>query len=215
MSSAGPRLRWPALGLVLMPAILLAACALPTPAERYQRWLGDGHHAAVEEYRRYLHAHGAGESAPMMQLLRSGRRWRLCGAPEFALPPKPAWPDTVRSLRLIAELRRAGLLDGAEITSGYRDEALNRCEGGSSRSRHMSGGAYDFDLATDAPTRELCAFWRRRGPASGFGLGFYDARHLHIDTTGFRTWGHDYSYRTSQCVPGTRLKHEANRPAAL
>ena len=204
MSSAGPRWHGPARGLALMPAILLAACALPTPAQRYQRWLGDGHHAAVQEYRRYLHAHGAGEAAPMMQLLRSGRRWRICGAPEFALPPKPAWPDTVRSLRLIGELRRAGLLAGAEITSGYRDPALNRCEGGSSRSRHMSGGAYDFDLAVEAPIRELCGFWRSRGGATGFGLGFYDRRHLHVDTAGFRTWGADYSRKTSLCRPSAQ-----------
>ncbi|MGO1001392.1 D-Ala-D-Ala carboxypeptidase family metallohydrolase [Lysobacter sp. CA196] len=202
MSFAAPRSRWPAPLIVpslAILAMLLAACAPPSPAERYQHWLGDGHQAAVEEYRGYLHAHGAAGFVPMRQLLRSGRRWRVCGAPEFALPPKPAWPDTVRTLRLIGELRRAGLLAGAEINSGYRDEALNRCEGGSSRSRHMSGGAYDFDLAVDAPTRELCAFWRRRGGATGFGLGFYDRRHLHIDAGGFRTWGEDFSRKTSLC----------------
>lgn len=142
----------------------------------------------------------------MNQLLRSGRRWRICGAPEFALPPKPAWPDTLRTLRLIGELRRAGLLDRAEITSGYRDPALNGCEGGSSRSRHVSGGAYDFDLAGDAPARELCGFWRRRGEATGFGLGFYDRRHLHIDSAGFRTWGGDYSRRTSLCLGSAQAR---------
>ncbi|MEH6417621.1 D-Ala-D-Ala carboxypeptidase family metallohydrolase [Pseudomonas sp. CGJS7] len=142
----------------------------------------------------------------MQQLLRSGRRWRWCRAAEFTLPPQSAWADTARTLRLIGELRSAGLIGGAEITSGYREPGLNRCEGGSTRSRHLHGGAYDFDLAADADIAALCGFWRRRGPASGFGLGFYDRRRLHIDTAGFRTWGSDYRRPTSLCAAaaGTR-----------
>ncbi|WP_160309496.1 D-Ala-D-Ala carboxypeptidase family metallohydrolase [Lysobacter capsici] len=200
--------------LLLLVAIAIAGCRAPSPVERYECWLADGQREKVAEYRGYLRAQGLADLPPMQQILRSGRRWRQCGAAEFALPPKPMWPETARTLRLIADLRAAGLLEGVEITSGYRNAALNRCEGGSSRSRHMSGGAYDFDLARDADTQALCDFWRRRGPASGFGLGFYDARHLHIDTAGFRTWGEDYTYRTSQCVPGARLKHDANQPDA-
>ena len=97
-------------------------------------------------------------------------------------------------------MRSAGLLDGAQIGSGYRDPELNRCEGGSSLSKHIRGGAYDFDLAADVDAESLCAYWRRHGPAAGFGLGFYDRRRLHIDTAGFRTWGGDYRRRTSLCA---------------
>lgn len=186
--------------LALLVAAAIGACAPLSPSERYERWLADGRRDAVEEYRRYLHAEGVADLVPMTQLLRSGRRWRWCGASEFALPPKPAWPDTARSLRLIGQLHSAGLLDGAQIGSGYRDPELNRCEGGSSLSKHMRGGAYDFDLAADVDAESLCAYWRRHGPAAGFGLGFYDRRHLHIDTAGFRTWGGDYRRRTSLCA---------------
>lgn len=199
MSSAAIRPNRFAQGAFAASALLIAACQPPSPTQRYERWLAAGHRAEVAEYQAYLHDQGIGAPAPMMPWLRSGRRWRSCGAAEFALPPKPVWPHTARTMRLIGELRAAGPLDGAQITSGYRDAALNRCEGGSSRSRHMSGGAYDFDLASDVDIASLCAFWRRRGPASGFGLGFYDRRHLHIDTAGFRTWGSDYTRRTSLC----------------
>ncbi|MGO1068578.1 D-Ala-D-Ala carboxypeptidase family metallohydrolase [Lysobacter sp. CA199] len=186
-------------------AILIAGCRAPSPAERYETWLAGGQREKADEYRGYLRAQGVADLVPMSELLRSGRRWRLCGAAEFALPPKPAWPDTARTLRLIGELRRADLLEGAEITSAYREPALNRCEGGSSRSRHMSGGAYDFDLAADIDAQSLCAFWRKRGPATGFGLGFYDARRLHVDSAGFRTWGYDYKRPSSLCVQREKL----------
>lgn len=105
--------------------------------------------------------------------------------------------------RLLAELRAAGLIDGARIVSGYRTPGFNRCEGGSRHSRHLSGGAYDLELAADANYARLCAFWRRRGPATGFGLGVYDRRRLHVDTAGLRTWGGDYTRKTSPCLgPG-------------
>lgn len=201
---------WRSTGLLFLAlTLLLAGCHAPSPTQRYERWLADGQREQVEAYRRYLHAQGLADLVPMQQLLRSGRRWRWCGASEFAVPPKPAWPRTARSLRVIAELRALGLLGDAEITSGYRDVGLNRCEGGSSRSQHMTGGAYDFDLAADADATALCAFWRRRGPAHGLGLGFYDARHLHIDSAGFRTWGHDYTRRSSLCAqrPGGSGAH--------
>lgn len=76
--------------LVLLAAAAIGACAPFSPGDRYERWLADGRREAVEEYRRYLHAEGVADLVPMTQLLRSGRRWRWCGASEFALPPKPA-----------------------------------------------------------------------------------------------------------------------------
>jgi hypothetical protein len=188
---------------LLLCLLAIASCRPPSPSERYERWLAEGQRGAVERYRAYLRAQGVAEIVPMQQLLRSGRRWRWCGAAEFALPPQSAWADTARTLRLIGELRSAGLIGAAEIASGYREPALNRCEGGSTRSRHLRGGAYDFDLTADADIAALCGFWRRRGPNSGFGLGFYDRRRLHIDTAGFRTWGSDYRRPTSLCIART------------
>ncbi|SDY43898.1 Peptidase M15 [Lysobacter sp. yr284] len=186
-------------------ALLLAGCAADTPEQRFARWRGDGRDEAVRAYTDYLARQGVAAAAPLSQQLRSGRNWRGCGADEFALPPRASWPQSVASLRLLAELRAAGLIDGARIVSGYRAPDFNRCEGGSRQSRHMAGGAYDLELAADTDGARLCAFWRRRGPATGFGLGFYDRRRLHVDTAGLRTWGGDYTRKTSPCL----------RPAAV
>ncbi|ALN56860.1 peptidase, family M15 [Lysobacter enzymogenes] len=186
-----------------LAASLLAGCAADTPEQRFERWRGDGREAQVRAYADHLARHGVAAVAPLSQQLRSGRNWRWCGADEFALPPRASWPRSVATLRLLAELRAAGLIDGARIVSGYRAPEFNRCEGGSRQSRHMAGGAYDLELAADTDGARLCAFWRRRGLATGFGLGFYDRRRLHVDTAGLRTWGGDYTRKTSPCLrPG-------------
>lgn len=181
-------------------ALCLAGCAPATPEQRFERWRDDGRAGQVRAYADYLALHGVGEVAPLFEQLRSGRNWRWCGADEFALPPRASWPRSVASLRLLGELRAAGLIDGARIVSGYRAPDFNCCEGGSRQSRHMSGGAYDLELSADTDGARLCGFWRRRGAATGFGLGFYDRRRLHVDTAGVRTWGGDYSRKTSPCL---------------
>ena len=184
-------------------ALCLAGCAAPTPEQRFAQWRHDGRAGQVQAYADYLTRFSVGEVAPLSEQLRSGRNWHRCGADEFALPPRASWPDSVATLRLLAELRAAGLIDGARIVSGYRTPDFNRCEGGSRQSRHMSGGAYDLELPADTDGDKLCAFWRRRGRATGFGLGFYDRRRLHVDTAGVRTWGNDFTRKTSPCLrPG-------------
>ena len=39
----------------------------------------------------------------------------------------------------------------------------------------------------------------RHGAEHRFGLGFYSPTRIHVDTAGFRTWGRDYTRRTSLC----------------
>ena len=71
---------------------------------------------------------------------------------------------------------------------------------GASRSRHLGNAALDLDW--DAPpdgTARLCAAWRRRGPGQRWGLGFYSPTRIHLDTTGFRTWGYDKHAGSSLC----------------
>ena len=48
--------------------------------------------------------------------------------------------------------------------------------------------------------RRLCAYWRTRGAARKFGLGFYSPTEIHVDTSGFRTWGEDYHRGSSLCM---------------
>lgn len=139
---------------------------------------------------------------PMEQLLRLGRRWQACGGTLYMVPPRRQWGGIVPALRLFAELERAGLLDGARVVSGYRPLAYNRCEGGSDGSRHRRNAALDIELRPAAAERmdRLCAHWRSIGPARGWGLGFYTPTRIHLDATGFRTWGADHHRGTSLCA---------------
>ena len=181
----------------------IAACS-PTSESielRYQRWLEAGHGSQVATYDAYLHAQGVAGVLPLQGLLRSGRRWRLCGD-EFALPPRADWGSIKPTLQLVADLQASGILKDVEVASGWRSAAFNRCEGGSSRSRHLTNNALDFDVRAGIDTTRLCAYWRTHGAARKFGLGFYSRTQIHVDTSGFRTWGHDYHRATSLCTPG-------------
>lgn len=186
----------------LIPLLLLlsASCSASPPPDRYLQWSVTPQAEGVARYQQYLDAQGLGQVAPMRSLLRSARSWRECHASEFALPPQALWPNLLPTLSVLRDLRTAGLVDPSLAASGYRDAELNRCAGGAARSRHLSNNALDFDLpaSADAVAR-LCEYWRRQGPALKLGLGFYTDTRIHLDTSGFRTWGSDHTRRTSLC----------------
>lgn len=195
-----------ALPATLLPAIALAtaalaACAPPTQADRYAHWR-QTHAGQADAYLAYLRQHRVDAVLPPQQLLRSGRSWRRCGE-EFAVPPQAQWPAMVPTLRLVRELRDGGLLGPATVGSAYREPVFNRCEGGAERSKHTVNAALDFDLTAADPALRgrLCDYWRRQGGARRFGLGFYADDAIHIDTAGHRTWGRDYTRRSSLCRP--------------
>jgi uncharacterized protein YcbK (DUF882 family) len=195
--------RFPALlvllALVLVPA--LAARPVPTPEDRYDDWSLRPEAADAIAYRDYLRSRGLDAVVPAPALLRSARDWRRCDASEFAVPPREQWPHILPTLRVVRQLQADGLMDAGLMASGYRDAALNRCAGGSSRSRHVSNNALDFDLPESPDNiRRLCDYWRKQGPALKLGLGFYTDTKIHLDTSGFRTWGSDHTWRTSLCT---------------
>ncbi|MET0893165.1 MAG: D-Ala-D-Ala carboxypeptidase family metallohydrolase [Pseudoxanthomonas sp.] len=167
--------------------------------DSFRHWAAP-HSALVTEYQQFLDRRQLGHVAPMRFLLRSARMWRECGASEFALAPKEQWSNIVPTLRVVRDLQAAGLVDARRVASGYRDGALNQCAGGSTRSRHVFNNALDFDLA-DSPGNvvRLCQYWRDKGPALKLGLGFYTDTRIHLDTSGFRTWGADHTHKTSLC----------------
>jgi uncharacterized protein YcbK (DUF882 family) len=187
---------------VLVVLFAVSGCARETGADRFARWMGTSPNAAqADAYATYLRGRKVGDILPLSQLLRSGRSWRRCNVDEFAVPPRVAWPAMVATLELVRELQRRRLLDAALPASVYRSDAFNRCEGGSRLSRHRLNNAIDFDLPPD-PDRvsKLCRYWRENGARLRFGLGFYDNRRIHVDTSGFRTWGSDYTRMTSLCT---------------
>ena len=170
------------------------------PTARYARWRAV-HEGEVARYSSFLGQRGVGSVVPMQQLLRLGRRWRRCGDTEFAVPPPEAWPRIVPTLQLLRQLRAQGLIHETIVASGFRPAAYNRCEGGSSGSRHLSNQALDLDLPSITPDGigRLCAAWHRDGPRLGWGLGFYSPTEIHLDSAGFRTWGFDFHAGSSLC----------------
>jgi len=183
---------------VALVALLFSADA-PDPYARFLHWREDNA-AAVADYGRYLAGQGVGSVVPMPQLLRTARSWRACGE-EFAVPPRDSWPAIVPTLRLLADLRRRGLLAGrSQVDSAWRSPRLNACAGGAPRSRHVTNGA--LDLEWEAPpeaVEALCDAWLREGKAHAWGLGFYSPTRIHLDTAGWRTWGTDHHWPTSLC----------------
>jgi peptidase M15-like protein len=176
---------------------------------RYRRWLEGGAREQAAAYEAHLRASGLDRIIPIPELLRSGRRWKQCNADEFGLPPREYWSEIEPTLELVAELRAAKILADAHVASAWRNKAFNRCEGGSAHSRHLANNALDFDLGGDgADVDALCAYWRTHGAALHFGLGFYAPNRIHVDTSGFRTWGRDHHRGSSQCVsPSTGGTH--------
>ncbi len=200
---------------VLAFAFALAACAPAPPdddpGQRYAAWQRSAA-TGVAQYRQRLAAEGVADIVPMPALLRSSRRWRACDAPEFLLPPASRMAAIAPTLELVAELQARGLLRAQDARSGYRDAALNRCSGGSPRSRHLENRALDFDLSADtAGVEALCRFWRREGARRQMGLGFYTPTRIHVDTAGHRTWGSDHRRGTSLCVAPPQSGRNASR----
>jgi len=176
---------------------MLAACAAQPPGDRFDTWR-KAHRVEVESYEDFLRTERVAGIVPMRDLLRSGRRWKRCGTEEFIVPPRDAWAAMPATLRVVSELHAAGAIDAPVVASSFRTPAFNRCEGGSAKSRHLANNALDFDLRADAGQR-LCDWWRWHGEAHAVGLGFYTPKRIHVDTTGFRTWGNDHTHRTSPC----------------
>ena len=168
-----------------------------------------------EEFPRLGQAPGSGHSHRLPGLFAPARR-RRCGADE--LPAAQRTPLT--------RMRRRGFAVPAVDVAAHRSDAagiaatagrrtgrwqagrlrlsqrtLNACAGGSPRSRHLSNNALDLDIPGAASDNQrLCAYWRKQGPAMKLGLGSYTKTRIHLDTSGFRTWGNDHTWRTSLCT---------------
>jgi hypothetical protein len=151
----------------------------------------------VAAFQAYLHAQGVATVVPPWQLLRTASDWQRCGAEAFALAPRAQWPAAARTLALLKVLRQQQLLGEFEVVSAWRDEALNRCAHGAAKSTHV--GSFALDLLPGAPASPLCEFWKRQGAAWNMGLSRYPSGRVHVDTAGYRTWGDDYTRRSSFC----------------
>ena len=148
-----------------------------------------------------LQRHGLDGVVPLHELLRTASSWANCARPPYAVPPDSQWVFVRSTLSLVKELKERGVLREFEVHSAYRDEELNRCAGGAKGSHHFKTFAMDLvPRDDDEAGARLCAFWRQEGERWNMGLSRYPSGRVHIDTSGYRTWGADYTSRTSFCA---------------
>lgn len=157
------------------------------------------HAAEVEAFEEFLVREHVAEVVPTYQLLRSASMWKECRAEPFELPPAQAWPAVRDLLVLLRELKKTQVLPSFEVVSAYRDPRLNRCAGGAPRSSHVR---FAVDIAPVAPEDgdRLCRFWREQGQAWSMGVSRYPSGRIHIDRTGYRTWGATHKRASSYCL---------------
>ena len=102
--------------LALVLALALASCTVfrPSPEARYDAWRVD-HSTEVEAYHAFLLSDSNADTVPMHALLRTSRSWRRCGHDEFSTPPPDLWPNMSPTLRVVAQLHDAGILDRIDV----------------------------------------------------------------------------------------------------
>lgn len=198
----------------LLTLLLLAAAAIwilshqvdkrrPSDAALFAQWARGADAPEVAAFRRFLEQEGVADVVPLAELLRSDARWRRCDLAPFAVPPREQWRNVAPTLRYLRD-HVVPVVGGVRIVSAYRDPAANRCFRGASASRHLRFAALDIQSATSldrtALVARLCRLHARTGQRYAVGLGIYKGVRFHIDTSGFRRWGHDFRAATSPCA---------------
>ena len=135
-----------------------------------------------------------------------------CNKPPLSIPPKKEWKKITKPLKILKVLEDKKLIESYEIISVYRDPTENACLNGAKKSKHLHNLAIDFrvnNLDKDSYTsaeNSLCKFWRKNGIKYNLGLGAYGDGFFHVDADGYRTWGHDYSAKSSMCNKKMEIK---------
>ena len=164
----------------------------------FTHWRAD-HGAAVDAFEEFLVREKVAQVVPTYQLLRSASMWKECHAEPFELPPAREWPRVRDLLVLLQLLRTRGVLPDFEVVSAYRDPRLNRCAGGAPRSSHQRF-AVDIAPLEREDAERLCRFWRQEGQGWAMGVSRYPTGRIHIDRTGYRTWGASFRRASSFCI---------------
>jgi hypothetical protein len=135
---------------------------------------------------------------PTRELVRTASDWRNCGGPQFEVPPRDKWGEVHQVLKLVRELQQQRILVRFEAVSNYRNPKLNACAGGAKRSSHARGFAVDV-VPVEVDQQRLCAFWQRYGKYWKMGLSRYPSGRIHLDTSGWRSWGASHGKATAFC----------------
>jgi Peptidase M15 len=204
------------LSLAVLSAPAAAVQGVPTTGSNrpdgqdhadYLAWLARSPEARAKviAFKTFLDGQGVDEVLPTWQIVRTASMWRRCNGPRFEVAPFAEWQHIATTLRFV-KTHVEPVIGGVEAVSGYRNEDLNECSGGSRQSAHRHFFALDLvpvrDLSRGALIRSICAIHGFRGPSYDIGLGFYTGLRFHLDSKGFRRWGADGSGDTSPCVTG-------------
>jgi hypothetical protein len=187
----------------------------PYSEAAFNRWLAadSSRRADYDRFERFLADKGVGDVVPAWQLWRTDANYGgRCGLGAFEMPAEEKWLAVVPALRLVRD-DVIPVVGRVEVTASNRSDRLNECVKGAKGSRHLAFAAVDLV----APERtdqhqlfaDLCAMHRRVGARDRMGLGAYfdpakpiASRHgrFHIDQSGYRTWGFDYTRKSSYCL---------------
>ena len=185
----------------------------PDGEAAFRRWLDEDpdRPATFARFEQFLQDEGVSGIVPAWQLMRVDAFYaRRCEEPPFAIPPEELWPNVVPALALVRD-HVVETFGPVEVRSSWRSPQINVCARGASRSNHLDFAALDLGTADRRRGadlyRELCEMQQRAGPGSAMGLGAYfrpdepesGGGRFHIDAQGFRTWGRDYTSRSSPC----------------
>jgi hypothetical protein len=157
------------------------------------------HVEQVDTFEAYLVNENVAQVVPTYQLLRSASMWKECHAEPFEVPPQSEWEKVRDLLVLVRDMQQRGVLPGVEVVSAYRDPRLNRCAGGAPGSSHQKFAIDIAPIAEDAGAR-LCRYWREQGRQWDMGVSRYPTGRIHIDRTGYRTWGASHKRSSSYCL---------------
>lgn len=214
-------------GLALVFAILSMSAGAHAEVEQaddeqsqsysaFRQWLNadktGGRATEFHAFERFLVRHGVSDIVPAWQLMRAEADYaQRCNLSVFGIPPRADWPAILPALRAVKQ-HVIPLLGRVEVSSAWRSPALNQCANGAKGSRHLKFAALDLIAPQRTDKRkmftDLCAMHARIGAKSRMGLGaYYDSNkpqanptgRFHIDATGYRSWGFDYTSRSSFC----------------
>ena len=181
--------------------------------ERYQQefeqWKLKQDQVLLKQYQSYFSAY-VKQPPSLFELTFNAHPLKAeCMDYRFNLPPKKYWKNLIQPLKLLEKLQATGYFAHYKIVSIYRSQESNDCARGVSGSRHLKNLAIDFQTLNEQkqhyPDHEvmeqkLCQFWRKEGKKYRLGLGVYGKQRFHIDTHGYRTWGKDFSSKSSPCL---------------
>lgn len=180
--------------------LLVGACAFGPVEDELEAFTQWARNAPVREFEQYLATSNLDGVIPTRQLLRTATDWRRCGGPRFEIPPRGQWLEAAKVLTLVAELKSRKILADFEAVSNFRNAELNACAGGARNSAHTQAFAIDLiSRSGKIDEARLCDFWRSDGKTWDMGLSKYPSGRIHLDTSGYRTWGRDQTRATSFC----------------